>query len=261
MKVDKPVVVFDLETTGPWVERDKIIEIAMIKIFPDGTRESYHSQVNPGMPIPEAVVKLTGITNQDVEKAPAFRDIARHVLGFIGDADIGGFNVERFDLPLLAREFNETGIAFAWDKRKVFDAQKVYHLNEKRDLTAAYHFYCGEALGESAHSAIADTAATLAILEAQVKKYGQGRDDLDSLSGFDYQYMEDYYDKDRRFRWWNGELYMMFGKYAKRYSLKEVAKMDRPYLEWIKSANFSQDVKDLVGSALEGKFPSPKKES
>lgn len=257
MKVEKPVVIFDLETTGPWVERDKIIEIAMIKLFPDGKKETYYSRVNPGMTIPDEVVQLTGITNEQVEKEPAFRDIARAVVDFIADADVGGFNVERFDLPLLARECNENGVAFSWDKRQVFDAQKVYHLNEKRDLTAAYSFYCGEALGENAHSAMADTQATLAILEAQVVKYGQGRDDLESLSGYNYQNLENFYDKDRRFRWWNGELYMMFGKYAKRYSLKEVLKMDRPYLEWIKSANFSQDVKDLVANALEGKFPNP----
>jgi DNA polymerase-3 subunit epsilon len=260
MKVDKTIVVFDLETTGPWVERDKIIEIALIKITPDGTRETYHSKVNPGVPIPEAVVKLTGITNEEVEKAPPFRDIARDVLNFIQDADIGGFNVERFDLPLLAREFNEIGLAFTWDKRKVFDAQKVYHLNEKRDLTAAYQFYCGQDLGNNAHSALADTEATVAILEAQVKKYGGGSEAVEVLGEYDYQYTEDFYDKDRRFRWWNGELYMMFGKYAKRNSLKEVAKMDRAYLEWIKSANFSQEVKDLVANALEGKFPSFKKD-
>lgn len=257
MQLKKPLVVLDLETTGPWVDRDRVIEIAMIKCLPGGGRLTYHKRVNPGMPIPPVVQQLTGITNEAVKAAPAFKEIAREVLEFIGESDLGGYNLERFDLPLLEREIREASLTWDWQKLGVYDAQKVYHLNEKRDLTAAYKFYCGKELGEDAHSALADTEATLEILAAQARKYGDGAEDIDVLSRFDYTNHGEYYDKDRRFRWWNGELYMMFGKYAKRTPLKEIAKKDRGYLEWIVSANFSQEVKDLVAGALEGNFPDP----
>ena len=257
MNLKKPFVVLDLETTGPWVERDRIIEIAMVKVHPDGSRDVFHQKVNPGIPIPEAVQKLTGITNEDVKTARSFRDMAGEVLEFLAGSDLGGFNLERFDLPLLEREIKEANLTWDWHQQVVYDAQKVFHLNEKRDLTAAYKFYCNKDLGEDAHSALADTEATVEILFAQVKKYGNGSDDLEVLGEFDYTNHGEYYDKERRFRWWNGELYMMFGKYAKKSPLKDVAKKDRGYLEWIISANFSQEVKDLVAGALEGNFPNP----
>jgi DNA polymerase-3 subunit epsilon len=137
---------------------------------------------------------------------------------------------------------------------KIYDAQKVYHLNEKRDLTAAYNFYCRKDLN-GAHSAMADTQATLEILEAQVVKYGEGEQALSTLDKFDYQQMAEFLDDERKFRWWNGKAYMMFGKYAKKYSLQEVARMDPAYLEWILSAKFSEEVKALVANALQGRFP------
>jgi len=256
MKLSKTMVVLDLETTGTWVEKDCIIEIALVKCLPDGKKEQYVTRINPGMPIPPAVTKLTGISNEDVSDAPHFKDVAHDILAFIGDADLGGFNVERFDLPLLKREFIEIGLNFDIDQRKIFDAQKVYHLNEKRDLSAAYQFYCQKVL-ENAHSALADTEATLEILEQQTTKYGNGSPE--SLLEFDYQNSDEFYDSERKFRWWNGKLYMMFGKYAKRYSLDDVVKKDRSYLEWILSANFSQDIKHLIENALNGQIPEYQK--
>lgn len=260
MELKNALVVFDLETTGTWIEKDKIVEIAMIKVLPSGERETYEKRVNPGMLIPPFVSELIGIKNEDVADAPSFKDISREVFDFIGDSDIGGFNVERFDLPLLSREFNEAGISFKWNERMVIDSQKVYHLNEKRDLTAAYQFYCDKSL-ENAHSALADTQATLEILESQVEKYGEGQSVLEHLRKFEYKVVADFYDDERKFRWWDGKLYMMFGKYARRHSLQEVVKKDRGYLEWILSANFSEDIKCLVEDALNGKFPSQKQEA
>ncbi len=254
MDIKKPLVILDLETTGTWIEKDRIIEIAMVRCLPDGNRAEYEQRVNPGMPIPLEASEITGITDQDVKDSPRFKDIAQQVMAFLDGADIAGFNVERFDLPLLAREFADVGLTFNWQERTVYDAQKVYHLNEKRDLTAAYSFYCHKDL-EGAHSALADTRATLEVLQAQVVKYGKGRSDIEALGSFDYKTHGDYYDAGRRFRWWNGELYMMFGKYAGKMTIKEVVKNDPRYLEWILSANFSEDIKDLVSAALEGKFP------
>ncbi|OGX34203.1 MAG: hypothetical protein A3C36_04965 [Omnitrophica WOR_2 bacterium RIFCSPHIGHO2_02_FULL_52_10] len=254
MKLSNHLVVLDLETTGTWVEKDKIIEIAMIKISPQGDREIFDKKVNPEMPIPPVVTELIGITDADVKNAPKFVDIAKDVLAFIGGCDLGGFNLARFDLPLLRREILEAGLKFDWDKVKVYDAQSVFHLNEKRDLSAAYDFYCHENL-QNAHSAMADTEAAFKVLEAQVTRYGGGDDRLGSLSRFKYEQTAEFVDGERKFRWWNGKAYMMFGKYAKQYSLQEIAKKDPGYLEWILSAKFSDEVKALVADALQGRFP------
>ncbi|HNV23635.1 MAG TPA: exonuclease domain-containing protein [Candidatus Omnitrophota bacterium] len=258
MKIEKTLLSLDLETTGTWIEKDKIIEIAMVKIFVDGKKEFFEKKVNPQMPIPEIVIDLTGITNEMLKEAPIFKDIAKDVLDFIADSDLAGFNIERFDLPVLERELSLAGQSFSWKTRKIYDAQKIYHLKEKRDLTAAYKFYCDKEL-QNAHSALADSNAVLDILEAQIKKYGEGQESLTFLDQFDYKSNAEFFDEERKFRWWNGKLYMMFGKYARQQTLQDVAKKDPGYLEWILSADFSEEVKLLVEQALRGKFPEQKK--
>ncbi len=255
MKIGRPVVVLDLETTGTWVERDRIVEIALVKLLPDGSRQEFESRVNPGIPIPPRVSEITGITDADVKDAPPFKQIAQKVLEFIGDADLGGFNVERFDLVILERELFEAGIKFHWRDRAIYDAQRVYHLHEKRDLTAAYQFYCGKVLTHG-HTAMGDTEATLEILRSQVERYGNAEQGIESLRDFKYERMDDYFDEEKRFRWWNGELFPAFGKYARRSSLKEIAQKDRKYLEWLLTTDFKEDVKKLLRGALEGKFPT-----
>ncbi len=256
MKLKKPLIVFDLETTGIWVEKDKIVEIAIIKLFPDGHQEKYEKRLNPEMPIPPVVSKLIGITDEDVKDAPKFKDVAAEILKIFEGAEVAGFNVVRFDLPVLERELNDAGLSFNWQTSMVYDAQKVFHINEKRDLTGALKHYCQKDL-ENAHSAMADTQATLDVLEAQVQKYGEGKEEIEVLSQFEYKRDEEFYDDDRKFRWWNGKLYMMFGKYARKASLQEVVKKDRGYLEWILSAKFSDEVKNLVQAAINGQFPTP----
>jgi DNA polymerase III subunit epsilon len=254
MKLTRPLVILDLETTGTWIEKDRIIEVGMIRCLPDGGRDRFLRRVNPGMPIPPAVTEVTGIKDEDVKDALYFRQIAEDVLKFLEGADFGGFNIERFDLPLLAREFKDAGLKFTWQDRVIYDAQKIYHLHERRDLTAAYAFYCNKDLVD-AHSALADSEATLEVLAAQITKYGKGSEGIESLRDFNYKQHSEFYDASRKFRWWNGELYMMFGKYARREGLKEVAQKDRKYLEWILTQDFSDEVKDLIEGALEGHFP------
>ncbi|MDO8580565.1 MAG: 3'-5' exonuclease [Candidatus Omnitrophota bacterium] len=256
MKLNNPLVILDLEATGTWVDKDKIIEVAIVKILPTGEKEIYHQRINPGIPIPAEVIELIGITDNDVKDEPLFKDVAEGILQFIGDADLAGFSAERFDLPLLEREMNEAGKKFEWQMRKTYDAQRVYHLNEKRDLTAAYKYYCQKEM-QNAHTALADVQATWEILCAQVAQYCPGDDRIESLNVFAYKRTEAFYDDERKFRWWNGKLYMMFGKYARKNSLQEIVKKDRAYLEWVASANFSEDVKELVNGALSGKFPAP----
>jgi len=254
MKLTKPLVVLDLETTGVWIEKDRIIEIGMVKVFPDGKQETYSTRVNPCMPIPAVVTELTGISDADVKSAPAFGSIAGAVLAFLEGADIGGFNVERFDLPLLAREFADAAIKFEYSNRTVYDAQKVYHLHERRDLFAAFAFYCHQEL-KDAHSATADAQATLEILQEQLKRYTPDRPDIEALKDFEYKQTSDYFDNERKFRWWNGDLYMTFGKYAKKEPLKTIAKKDPQYLEWVLDKDFSDEVKSMIQGVLNGKYP------
>ncbi len=254
MKLTKPLVVLDLETTGIWIEKDRIIEIGMVKVTPDGKQGIYSTKVNPCMPIPAVVTELTGISDADVKNAPAFDSIAGKVLAFLEGSDLGGFNVERFDLPLLAREFADAGIKFDYANRTVYDAQKIYHLHERRDLFAAFAFYCKQEL-KDAHCATADAQATLAILQEQLKRYAAPREDIEGLKDFEYKQSSGFFDNERKFRWWNGDLYMTFGKYAKKEPLKVIAKKDPQYLEWVLDKDFSDEVKNMIQGVLSGKYP------
>ena len=256
MKLTKSVIIFDLETTGLWVEKDRIIEIGMIKCLPEGGREQYTRRINPGIVIPESVTALTGISNEDVKDAPHFKEIVKEVLDFIGDSDFGGFNVERFDLPLLEREVFDVGLRLEWRHRTIYDAQKIYHIHEKRDLKAAYRFFCDKDL-VNAHSAVDDAQAALEILQCQIQRYGGGNEYLESLIDFDYEPMGSFFDDERKFRWWNGELYPVFGKYGRKHPLKEIVQKDAPYVRYLISTDFDEKVKKMLQEALDGKFPAP----
>lgn len=258
MEIKNTLVVLDLEATGVWVEKDKIIEIALIKYGADGSKATFEQRINPTIPIPAVVTKLTGISDEAVKGSPYFRDVARKVFDFLGDSDLGGFNIARFDLPLLERELAEAGITFEWKGRRIYDAQTVFHLNEKRDLSAAYQFYCGKELA-GAHSALADSEAVYAILKKQVERYGGGRRDLAVLEQFEYESLMDFYDEERKFCWWNGKLYLMFGKYARKMPLDEIIKTDAGYLKWILTKDFSDKVKTTIQAALHGDIPTKNK--
>ena len=255
MKIKNPLIVMDIESTGVWVEKDKIIEIALLKYSPDGGREVLHKKINPGISIPSIVTTLTGITNQDVKNAPYFKEASEEIFQFIGASEFGGFNIERFDLPLLEREFAGVGIKFEWKERRIYDAQKVFHLNEKRDLTAAYQFYCKKEL-IGAHSALADSEAVYEILKQQVAKYGGGAEEISVLDKFEYSANAEYFDADRKFCWWNGKLYPAFGKYRRNTPLDEIVKKDKKYLLWILESDFKEDVKEMVQSVLNGEMPA-----
>lgn len=253
MKLTHDLVAIDLETTGLWIEKDKIIEIGLVRCGVDGSRKSYVKRVNPGILIPPPVSELTGIRNEDVKDAPAFAQIADEVLAFVGDADFAGFNVERFDLPLLEREFFDAGKRLEWRHRTVYDAQKIYHIHEKRDLKAAYRFYCSKDLA-NAHSALGDGEAALEILAAQIGRYG-GNEYLESLIDFDYEPNRLFFDDERKFRWWNGELFPVFGKYARKMCLKEILAKDRGYLEYLLTTDFDDHVKEMLRGVLAGNHP------
>jgi DNA polymerase III subunit epsilon len=254
VKLTKPVVVLDLETTGLWVEKDRIIEIGMIRIEPDGQKDVYVKRVDPRMLIPGPVVRLTGIRNEDVKGKPVFKDLVHEVLAFIGTSDFAGFNIERFDLPLLERECFDAGERLEWRHRTVYDAQKIYHIHEKRDLKAAYKFFCSKDL-VNAHSALDDAEAAYEIIRAQVGKYGAGSEYIESLIDFDYEPFGAFFDDDRKFRWWNGELYPVFGKYGRKHSLREIVQRDRAYIEYLMNTDFDEKVKKMLAECLAGRLP------
>ncbi len=180
ISLKRPLVFFDLEATGVDIIKDKIVEIALVKILPSGEEKIFHQKVNPTIPIPADVSKIHGIYDQDVQDAPIFKVIAKEVLQFLEGADIAGFNVLRFDIPLLMEEFLRSDINFDIDKKKIVDVQQIFHTMEKRTLSAAYTFYCKKKL-ENAHSALADTHATVAIFKQQLQQY-EGKKVIDAQS-------------------------------------------------------------------------------
>ncbi|HBI81397.1 MAG TPA: DNA polymerase III subunit epsilon [Bacteroidales bacterium] len=181
--IKNPLVVFDLETTGIDVAKDRIVEIAVLKVFPNGNRESKVRRVNPEIPIPPEATAVHGITDADVKDAPTFKAIAKSLANYIDGCDFAGFNSNKFDLPLLAEEFLRAGVDIDLKKRKFIDVQTIFHKMEKRTLTAAYKFYLDKDL-VNAHSAEADTLATFEILCAQLERYPELKNDIDFLAEF-----------------------------------------------------------------------------
>ena len=183
LKLEKPIVFFDLETTGVNIGSDRIVEISILKIYPNGNRESKTWLVNPEIEIPAKVSAIHGITNERVVTEPTFKELAHTVNEMISGCDLAGFNSNRFDIPLLAEELLRAGIDFNMINRKAIDVQVIYHKKEQRTLSAGYKFYCDKDL-EDAHSAEADTNATYEILKAQLDQYDDLENSVDALSDF-----------------------------------------------------------------------------
>jgi len=177
LHLKNPLIFFDLETTGTNISKDKIIEIAAVKVLPDGEKIAKVQLINPLIPIPPEVSLIHGITDSDVKDAPPFKNIARELAKFFEGCDLAGFNIIKFDIPLLVEEFLRTGVDFEVSNKKLLDAQKIFHLMEKRNLSSAYKFYCNKNL-EDAHSALADAMATVEVFEQQIRMY-EGQDVAD----------------------------------------------------------------------------------
>lgn len=238
----RPLAVIDLETTGTNVASDRIIEIAIIKVFPDKTTQSKVKRINPGMPIPAGSTAIHGIKDEDVKEAPSFKQAAHELKQFMDNCDLAGYNSNRFDIPLLVEEFLRAGIEFDISKRKFVDVQRIFHLMEKRTLAAAYKFYCDKQL-ENAHSAEADALATYEILEAQLGRYEHLQQDVDALAEFTKE--EDYIDFARRLVMQGGQEVFNFGKYKGR-SVREVLKAEPQYYDWMMKADFPLNTKQKL---------------
>ncbi|NML37778.1 3'-5' exonuclease [Chitinophaga sp. G-6-1-13] len=238
----RPLAVIDLETTGTNVATDRIIEIAIIKVFPDKTTQSKVKRINPGMPIPVGSTAIHGIKDEDVKDAPTFKQAANELKMFLENCDLAGYNSNRFDIPLLVEEFLRTGMEFDVSKRRFVDVQRIFHLMEKRTLAAAYKFYCDKQL-ENAHSAEADALATYEILEAQLGRYENLQQDIDGLADFTKE--EEYIDFARRIVMQGGQEVFNFGKYKGR-PVKEVLKAEPQYYDWMMKADFPLNTKQKL---------------
>ena len=183
LKISKPICFFDLETTGVNVSLDRIVEISILKIFPNGNKESKTWLVNPGVPIPLEASNIHGITNDIVKNEPLFKMIASDIKSMINNCDLAGFNSNKFDIPLLAEELLRSEIDFSLDNVSTIDVQNIFHKMEQRTLSAAYQFYCGKSL-DNAHSSKADTLATYEVLESQIEKYDDLENNVSFLSDF-----------------------------------------------------------------------------
>ncbi|MDX1629923.1 MAG: 3'-5' exonuclease [Fulvivirga sp.] len=255
LHLKNPLTFFDLETTGTNIVKDRIVEISVVKVMPNGETIVKTNRVNPTVKIPHEVSLIHGIYDEDVKDCPTFRNIAKSFAKFLEGSDLAGFNILKFDVPMLVEEFLRAGIEFDVSKRKLVDAQKIFHLMEKRTLSAAYQFYCNKEL-KDAHSAEADTKATLEVLEAQVDRYegkivvdnlgnklGVVENDMESLHKLTQSNMVDLagrivYNKE-------GEEVFNFGKHRNK-PVALVFKKDPSYYDWMMNGEFPQNTKQVI---------------
>lgn len=253
LKLERPLVFFDLETTHLDVNIARIVEIALVKLFPDETTESFLTRINPGIPIPIETTRIHGINNFDIMDKPTFREIAIDIQSFIKDCDLAGYNLISYDLPVLTNEFKRAGIGFPTEYVNIVDVMKIFKIRERRNLAAAYRFYCQKEL-EGAHSALKDTQATLEIFQAQIKRYSDLPNSIEGLHQFCNKKDERFVDNDKKFIWQDDEACFTFGKY-KGALLKKVAESDAEYLSWMLGQDFSAEVEQIIRSALQGQYP------
>ena len=251
LHLTRPLCFFDLETTGTDPGRDRIVEISMLRLEPGGTRIVRTRRVNPEVPIPPEASRVHGIRDEDVRDEPVFRQIARGILEFLGDADLAGFNVLRFDVPLLDREFRDCGLDLGLPGRRVLDAMTVFHRKEPRDLSAAVRFYLGHEL-DGAHGAEADVEAAAAVLEAQLGRYEDLPKDVDALDAWCRPAPAGAVDREGKFLLRDGAVVLAFGKHQGR-PLREIARRHPDYLQWLlRLPDFPADARALAEKALRG---------
>lgn len=243
LNLSRPIVFFDLETTGTSITNDRIVEISYIKVNPDGSEQTDTIRVNPGMPIPPGSTAVHHITDSDVAEAPRFADIAVELDRIFADCDFAGYNSNKFDVPLLVEEFSRAGINFQIAGRRFVDVQNIFHKMEQRTLVAAYKFYCGKDLA-NAHSALADTRATYEVLQSQLDRYDNLKNDVEMLAEFSRSgrgldlasrvVLDD-----------NDVPVFNFGKHKGR-PVKEVFRKERSFYSWIMQGDFPKNTKDVL---------------
>lgn len=244
LKLERPLVVFDLETTGTQVADDRIVEISLLKIHPNGNQESLTYRVNPTVPIPEGASAVHGITDADVADKPTFKELAPRLKQFLTDCDLAGFNSIRFDIPLLVEEFYRAGIELDMSNRKMVDAQVIFHRMEERTLSAAYKFYCNSELND-AHAAEADVRATFEVLEAQLNRYSNLGADINALHEFSTRGNKFVDFAGHIVLNEKGEPTINFGKHKGK-AVAEVFSREPSYYSWMMDSKFPQYTKKVI---------------
>lgn len=244
LNLKRPIIFFDLETTGLDIAKDRIVELCYIRVEPNGNEEARSMRINPEMHIPEVASSVHGITDDDVKDCPTFADVAPQLAATFEGCDLAGFNSNRFDLPLLAEEFMKAGVNIDLSHVQAIDVQNIYHKLEKRTLAAAYKFYCGRDL-ENAHSALVDTQATYEVLQAQLDHYPNDlQNDVDFLAEFSR--MNRNIDFAGRFVYdESGKELINFGKYKGK-AIKDVLSRDPGYYSWIMQGDFTLNTKQVL---------------
>jgi DNA polymerase III subunit epsilon len=249
-ELDRPIAFLDLETTGLNVSTDRIVELALIRLLPNGDVTEKVRRFNPGIPIPPEATAVHGISDADVAAKPPFAARAKALAELLDPCDLAGFNLRRFDLPMLLAEFRRAGVSFPVGDRRIVDVQMIYHRMEPRDLTAAVRYYLDREL-EDAHSALADIRATAAVLGAQIERYPDLPRDIEGLNRFCDEMRPFETELDRWFRRRDdGSMHFRRGKHGGR-PLAEIAATHPDYLRWMLGLDdLDEEVRDLVQSAL-----------
>lgn len=243
LNLEKPVVFFDLETTGTNTVQDRIVEISYLKVSPNGNEDMHTRRINPEMHIPEASTAVHGITDDDVRDCPTFKEVAKEIARDFEGSDIAGFNSNRFDVPMLAEEFLRAGVDIDLSRHRFIDVQVIFHKMEQRTLTAAYKFYCDKDLTD-AHSADGDTRATYEVLMAQLDRYPELKNDMAFLSEFS-SFTKNVDFAGRIVRNDKGQEVFNFGKY-KDMPVVEVFRRDPGYYSWILQGDFALNTKQVL---------------
>lgn len=243
LKLRKPIAFFDLETTGVNITSDRIIEIGVLRVNPDQTKEERRYLINPTIPIPLESSLIHGIYDKDVEDKPTFKDIAPEVFEFLNPCDLAGFNSNKFDVPVLVEEFLRNEIYFSIDKRNLIDIRNIFVMMEQRSLSAAYKFYCDKEI-VNAHTAMADVMATYEVFLAQLQKYEELKNDMDDLHKTT-NYDSNQIDTAARLVMVEGEPTFNFGKYKGK-TVKQVLEKDPGYYNWIIKSDFALHTKQKL---------------
>jgi len=241
LTLERPLVILDIEATGDQINKDRIVEIGMIKLDIDGKEITFEKKINPEIPIPLNISEIHGIYDLDIKNCPTFKELASEILSFIEGCDLGGFNSNKFDIPMLEEEFLRSGIDSKMEEKKLVDIQNIFHKMEKRTLEAAYQFYCHKKLID-AHTALADAKATLEVLKAQTLKYNELENNIPFLSDFSKinQSSVDYAGRIALDQ--NKETIINFGKHKGK-KVVDVFKKEPGYYAWIMRGDFSQNTK------------------
>lgn len=242
LNLKRPLAFFDLETTGVDVAKDRIVEIGIIRINLDNTEDTLTMRINPTVPIPPEASLIHGIYDEDVITAPKFSEVAQQVFDFMNPCDFAGFNSNHFDIPVLLEEFMRAGIALDIESRNLIDVFKIYVLFEKRDLASAYKFYCNKVI-TNAHSAEADIRATYEVLQAQLQRYDELKNDMRALHELSNK--EILIDSGKRFVYQNGRPVFNFGKHKGK-AIEQVFREEPSYYQWMQNGDFPAHTKQKL---------------